>query len=171
MLRDGYSNFKFFQALVPQEIVAADLTGVAVDGQGFESLTMVVNVGRLSIISDVSYIKLILQHTDASALGAGPSDYALVSATDLIGLPDGTTALTSGVWKTIGATNVGVVASTLGSMTFAIGYRGTKRYVRLYVDCVGTVALASDAVGAIAVLGYPANWPVNNNHDSIDYSE
>lgn len=168
MLRDGYSNFKFFQALEPQELIATDLTGVDVDTQGYESLAMVVNVGNLSIITSVSYIQLVLQHTDASALGLGPSDYALVSATDLIGLPSTVTALTSGVWKTIGAEASGTL-SALGSQTFAIGYRGTKRYVRIYVDAVDTVNAVSDAVGAMAVLGLPANWPVNAEHDAIDY--
>ena len=105
---------------------------------------------------------------DASALGAGPSDYANVSATDLIGLPDGTTSLTSGVWKTIGAEASGTL-SALGSRTFAIGYRGTKRYVRLYVDMISTPGSLSDGIGAIAVMGCPANWPVNSNHDAIDY--
>ena len=168
MLRDGYSNFKFFQALEPQELIATNLTGVDVDTQGYESLAMVVNVGNLSIITSVSYIQLVLQHTDASALGLGPSDYALVSATDLIGLPSTVTALTSGVWKTIGAEASGTL-SALGSQTFAIGYRGTKRYVRIYVDAVDTVNAVSDAVGAMAVLGLPANWPVNAEHDAIDY--
>ena len=170
MLRDGHSNFKFFQALYPQEIRATDLTGVDIDTQGFESLTVVVNIGNLSEVSGASYVALILQHTDASALGAGPSTYALVSATDILGLPDDVTALTSGICRTIGTLNSAVGTSICGSRAVAIGYIGTKRYVRLYVDCVGTVATASDAIGAIAVLGYPAKWPVNEKLSTIDIS-
>lgn len=167
MLRDLYSNFAFFQSVMPQEFVATDLTGVTHDTQGYESLAFVVNVGNLSIITSVSYIQLIMQHTDASALGAGPSDFALVSATDLIGLDSTVTSLTSGVWRTIGAEASGVL-SALGSRTFQIGYRGYKRYVRLYIDAVDTVNNVSDAIGAIAIMGLPANWPVNED-ESIDY--
>jgi hypothetical protein len=168
MLRDNYSNFNFFQAVGPIDYVDGDITGLDVDTQGYESLTMVVNVGNLSVITSVSYIQLVLQHTDASALGAGPSDYANVSATDLIGLPSTTTALTSGVWKTIGAEASGTL-SALGSRTFAIGYRGNKRYVRVYVDMVSSPGGVSDAVGAIAILGHAANMPVNSEHSAIDY--
>jgi len=166
MLRDSFSNFEFFQCLMPQEFVATDLTGVDIDTQGYESLTIVVNLGNLSVVTSVSYIQLILQHTDASALGAGPSDYALVSATDLIGLASTVTSLTSGIFKQVGAEATGT-QSALGSTVHAIGYRGTKRYARLYVDAVDTVNNVSDAVGAIAILGYPANWPVNQEQAII----
>jgi hypothetical protein len=169
MLRDSVSNFAFFQAVMPQEFVATDLTGYDIDTQGYESLTFVINVGNLSIITSVSYIQLIMQHTDASALGAGPSDYALVSATDVIGLASTITSLTSGVFKTIGAEASGTL-SALGSRVFQIGYRGTKRYVRLYIDAVDTVNAVSDAISAIAMLGYPANWPIAGNlEQAIDY--
>lgn len=167
MLRDHRSNFGFFQALMPQELIATDLTGLTIDTQGYESLTFMVNIGNLSIITSTSYIGLILQHTDASALGAGPSDFALVSATDLIGLDSTETSLTSGIWKTIGAEASGVL-SALGSRVFTIGYRGYKRYAQLYVDANDTVNNVSDAISSIAMLGYPANWPVNEDED-LDY--
>jgi hypothetical protein len=164
MIRDDYSNFKFFQCFEPQQVLDADLTGVDIDTQGYESLTICVNIGNLSIITSTSYVGFILQHTDASALGAGPSTYALVSATDLIGLDSTITALTSGIWRTIGA-DATAVMSALGSRTVQIGYRGYKRYVRLVVDTNSTVTTGSEPIGAIALLGYPANWPVNLDED------
>ena len=167
MQRDIFSNFKFFQALMPQELQGTDLTGVTIDLQGFEGCAIAVNVGNLSIITSTSYIGLILQHTDASALGNGPSDFALVSATDVQGLASTETSLTSGIWKTIGAEASGVL-SALGSRTFAVGYIGTKRYVRLYIDANDTVNNVSDAIGAIAMLGLPGNWPVNEE-SALDF--
>ncbi len=162
MLRDDYSNFKFFQCLQPAELVAADLTGETIDTQGYESLTVIVNVGNISDITSTSYIGFVLQHTDASALGAGPSDFAVCASADLIGLAS-TQAVTSGIWRTIGAEATGGISAGLGSQTYQIGYRGTKRYVRLYVDANNT--LDSAQVGGIAILGYPANWPVNLDED------
>ena len=158
MQRDDYSNFKYFQCIMPQELVATDLTGAAIDTQGFESLTIVVNVGNISDITSTSYIGFILEHTDASALGAGPSGYAVCASADFIGLVS-TQAVTSGIWRTIGAEATGGISAGLGSQTFQIGYRGNKRYVRLIIDANDT--LDSAQVGAIAILGYPANWPVN----------
>ena len=162
MLRDDYSNFSFFQCLEPQELVAADLTGETIDTQDYESLTIIVNVGRISDINSTSYIGFVLQHTDASALGAGPSDFAVVASADLIGLAS-TQAVTSGIWRTIGAEATGDISALIGSQTFQIGYRGYKRYVRLYVDANNT--LDSAEVSGIAMLGYPANWPVNLDQD------
>jgi len=43
-LRDGYSNFKFFQALAPEDVTTT-ATGVAIDLQGFGTATIVVNAG------------------------------------------------------------------------------------------------------------------------------
>lgn len=171
MQRDVYSNFKFFQALHPQDLSDADLTGDDIDLQGYEGCAIVVNFGLLSEVTSASYIQLVLQHTDASALGNGPSDYEFVSATDLIGLASTVTSLTSGVWKKLMPITTSTIA-TYGSECYSIGYRGTKRYVRLYVDAVGaaaSAAAASDvAVGAIAILGLPADWPVNEEQDLRD---
>lgn len=162
MKRDGYSNFKFFACIAPQELVAADLTGITVDTQGYESLVFVVNVGNISDITSTSYIGFVLEHTDASALGAGPSGFAVCASADFIGL-DSTQAVTSGIWRTIGAEATAGISAGLGSQTYQIGYRGYKRYVRILIDANDT--LDSAQVGAIAILGYPANWPVNLDED------
>ena len=166
MLRDSLSNFKFFQAMNPQDVDAVDATGETVDTQGYESLTFIINVGMLSHINSVSYVQFIMQHTDASALGLGPSTFVAVSATDVLGLASTVTALSGGIVKSLGQLNSGV-ATTLGSQVYAVGYRGTARYVRLNMDCVGAAAsavAASDAaIGVVAMLGYPGDWPVATN--------
>jgi len=171
-IRDHMSNFKFFQVVNPQDLDSADITGKDVDTQGFESLTFIINVGMLSEINSASYVRFVMQHTDASALGLGPSTYADCSATDILGLASTVKALTSGVVKTLGEGNSGVSAS-LGSTVYTIGYRGTKRYVRMNVDCVGAacsaVAASDAAIGIVAMLGYPESWPIATNvNQSVD---
>lgn len=157
--RDSYSNFKFLEAVGPANMLASgDITGQTIDTRGYETVTFMVHTGRLSAITSVSYIQLIMQHTDASALGAGPSDFAIVSATDIIGIS--ATSLTSGIFKKL-FTSGATALSTLGSTIYPVGYRGTKRYVRLYIDLVDSVGAASDAISAMCMLGLPADWPVN----------
>lgn len=165
MLRDSVSNFKFFQAVSPQDLAATDITGFDIDTQGYESLTFIINVGQMSHVNSVSYVQFVMQHADASTAG-GAGTYAAVSITDVLGLASTITALSGGIVKSLGQLNSGLAAS-LGSAVHAVGYRGTKRYVRLNVDCVGAVcsaaAVSAAAVEITAMLGYPANWPVVDN--------
>jgi hypothetical protein len=159
-LRDGFFNCDFKDAFYARELSDDDITGECIDTQGYESLTFVVAVGRLSTITSVSYLYFRMQHTDASALGAGPSDYAYVSADDVIGLS--VASLTSGIWKSF-HTATATALSQGGSAVYPIGYRGNKRYVRIVVDCFSTPGDASDAIAGIAILGLPANWPVQSD--------
>ena len=161
-MRDLISNFAFFQALMPQELIATDLTGVTIDTQGYEGVTFVVNVGHLSLITSTSYAQLVIQHTDGTvADDAVASDFAIVSdAKHLVGLVSTISALTSGIWKIIGSTGATAAnTASFGSNVHAVGYIGPRRFVRLYIDAVGTVNNVSDGVGAIAMLGLPGDWP------------
>jgi len=152
--RDCYSSFEFFHAL-DTVAIAATTNGRDCDLQGFEGATMVVALGRCSYVSTASYWKLRLQHTDASALGAGPSDYADVASVDLIRFSG---AVTSGIWKNI--TNaVAGSDSTQGSVTYAIGYCGNKRYIRLVAEIVSTPSVLN--IGVTCLKGIPADWPVS----------
>jgi hypothetical protein len=164
-IRDGFSNFKFFQAFAPVELSDDDITGVDVDTQGYETCTFLVNVGRLSTITSVSYVYFRMQHADASTAG-GAGTYAYVSADDVIGMS--VTSLTSGIWKKI-VTATATALSQAGSTIYPIGYRGTKRYVRIVIDCFSTPGDASDPIGGVAILGLPADWPVNNDQD-LEYT-
>lgn len=157
-LRDGYSNEEWFHAL---DTAAIDATtnGKDVDTQGYDTVTFVVALGRCSHVSTLSYWKLRLQHTDASALGAGPSDYADCASIDLIG-PSG--AITSGIWKKI-ITGVANSTSLQGSVTYAVGYRGVKRYVRLVAEEVSSPSVLN--IAATAILGKAGQWPVSDTYD------
>jgi hypothetical protein len=162
--REQFSNIKFFPAFTAQNMLASgDITGDDIDTQGYEAVTFGFVAGNLSAITSVSYIQLVLQHADASTAG-GAGTYANVSATDVIGPSTDVTSLTSGVWKKL-FTSGAAALSDLGSQVYTVGYRGTKRYVRMYVDLVDSVGAASDAIAGFAALGLPADWPVVERYD------
>jgi hypothetical protein len=149
-MRDGFSNFQFDDALQPN-VHDATINGQDIDLQGFNMATLIYNVGEVSLPSDASYYAIRMQHTDASALGAGPSTYANVASIDIITSVSG--AITSGIINTFSA-------STAGSQAYKVGYKGGKRYIRAVLEKVGTPSVIH--VGVVAVLGEPANWPVTH---------
>lgn len=171
MDRDVYSNFKFFQAIPAQGLSDNDITGEDIDLQGYEGCAIVVNVGMMSEVTSASYVEFMLLHADVSTAG-GAGTYADVSATDIIGLDPSVTSLTNGIWKHLAPLTTSNI-STFGSENYGIGYRGTKRYVKLSINCVGapcSAAAASDAgISAMALLGLPANWPVNEAVDVVQH--
>lgn len=158
-MRDIYSNFSYFQAIPPtlQDSANGDaLTGETIDLKGYEAVTIAVTLGLVESMttSTTSYFVLRLQHTDASALEAGPSDFADVADGDHIihsVISVGAT-LTSGIWQ------ASINGDDFGSATYCIGYKGPKRYVRVYMS---GASAASINIAALAFIGYPTFWPVN----------
>ena len=69
----------------------------------------------------------------------------------------GDMALTSG---TIIDLDLPATSTTDGQSTWVIGYKGPRRYLKLMLESTGSVNTGSIAMCAMAVLGYPANWPV-----------
>jgi hypothetical protein len=151
MNREIVSSLKFFQA-VPSAQVTASVNGADIDTQGYDAIAVAVNIGALTSASTTSYFALRLQHTDASALGAGPSDYADCGSIDMIRF--GTSAaVASGIWGT-------VAASTDSGEVKYVGYRGPKRYVRVVIEAVPATFSAAHYLDALAVLGRASQWPV-----------
>ncbi len=89
-VRDGYSNFKFFEALAPETFdgtTAASLTGADVDRKGYETLTFVVHGGEGSRegsaqISVTSCAWIRMQHGNSNA--AGTINYQNCSTKDIL---------------------------------------------------------------------------------------
>lgn len=152
-LRDGYSNFKFFQALEPQDVAAgAKTTGIAVDIKGFETATIVVNVGDNTgggAFSADNRFQLMLEHYN-SAAAAWSECYPSQMIHSVVGMAGAYSTLNSGIWKSITSANQ--------SATFAVGYKGPHRSIRLAISEVGAPSTMSFA--AVAVLGQPHDWPV-----------
>ena len=150
--KDGYSNFGFFQTLPPQDFDGTASNGVAIDMQGFETVTIVVNVGGFTsagAMSTDNQHEFILEHADISVSG-GAGTFAAALSTDMIRNASG--AVTSGVWQSLGS-------YTDGSQVYQIGYKGKKRFVRLTLSGNGAPSVMS--AGAIVIGGLPADWPVN----------
>ena len=151
-LRDGYSNFKFFQALAPYITGdPEDAQGVAVDTQGYGTCTFVVNVGDLAsggAMAADDFHQFQLEHYNSDA-GAWSEVYPSQMIHSVIAAGD---SLNSGIFQSI-------ASSTQGSATYAVGYLGPHRTVRFALSGENTPSAMQ--IGVIAILGEPNDWPVN----------
>lgn len=79
-VRDGYSNFRFFEAIAPQSFSGTAITGATVDrrglnaGENYETVTFVVHAGEISgiasaAISVTSCGWVRMQHGTSNAAG------------------------------------------------------------------------------------------------------
>lgn len=127
MNREQSSTVKVAEAIRPA-VFAGNATGQAVDTQGFDSLTFMVCVGAIA--------------------GAGNMTVKVQESVDLAF----STPIDVAAADLVGAFTTPLVTNTVQK----IGYRGTKRYVRLF----GTLnSGTSVAVGATAALGKSAITP------------
>lgn len=160
-LRDKWSGFKYLQALAPQDFITGSVEGNTIDLQGYDAATFYVNVGGVTSAGSMSnaYHQIMLEHGLESA--AGVSVWSEVYPSQMLhsvyGL-NGVSTLNSGQFQTI-------ASYTDASAVYAVGYIGPNRYVRLRVSDVAAPSVMS--AGAIAVLGLPSNWPVNDTPGEV----
>ena len=154
MIRDGFSNFSFLQALEPQDIAAgAKTTGISIDRRGYDTVTFVVNIGDYTgggAFSADNRFQLMLEHYNSTA-GAWSECYPSQILHSVVGMDGAYSTLNSGIWASITSAHTSTVA--------AVGYRGPHRSVRIAISEIGAPSTMS--FGAIAMLGLPADWPVN----------
>lgn len=153
--RDGYSNYSFFQTLEPQDVAAGSVTSVAIDLQGFETATIVVNVGTATgggALSADNRHQLMLEHYNSTA-GAWSECYPSQMIHSVVGQGGAYSTLNSGIFQSIAS------VTSYASQTYAVGYKGPHRSIRLRISDAG--APSTYSMGAIAILGLPANWPIN----------
>lgn len=116
-MKDGISNIGVVSTLVPA-VVAATTKGTAVDLQGFNSATLIINSG--AIVSAGLY-DVKLQESDTTTDG----DFTDVVADDLLGdLPDALAA----------------------DSAYKQGYKGVKRYIRAVITKQSGTSIAAGAV-------------------------
>lgn len=153
-IRENYSNFSFYNALPSASSVVPATAGLTVDMQGYGAVTMIVNVGLIRFQS-ASALHLRLQHGTASA--AGVDQWSNVPASLLIHSVAGGYGSTAetGIFQSF-------LSTEMGSTTYAVGYKGDNlhRYIRIYIS--GDAGLGSMVAGAVALLGEPSNWPIND---------
>lgn len=138
--QDNFSTHKVVGLTAPVAITG-DTTSGACDLQGFASATFYVYFGADTTPPDGSnYWACKLTECDTSG-----GSYTDVAAADVIG----STANAFGV----------VNSGSEDEAVYALGYKGSKRYVKVVVDETGTV---STTVAVFAVLGDPAITPAGN---------
>lgn len=138
MLRSSKSDLGVASSLSPNVVNNdTDGTGLAVDLRGYNSALVVFHVGVSGDTLSVSvYLELRVQES------ADGSSWADVAAADL----DGVQAL-----KIDDAAEDDVVHT--------VGYKGSKRYLRAFVDTTGTHTVGTPC-SAVVVRGLPTYAPV-----------
>jgi hypothetical protein len=157
MKLDGYSGFEFFQALAPQDVAAGSTTGATVDTQGYDTVTIVVNVGTATgggALSVDNRFQLMLEHYNSAGVSAWSECYPSQILHSVVGEAGAYSTLNSGIFQSIES------ITSFANLAYAVGYKGPQRFIRLRISDVG--APSTYSMGAIAILGKPANWPVNN---------
>lgn len=141
---DLHSNIKVVQNIVPI-VLNNDTEGTpasGVDTKGFDACEFIVSVGASAdTLSGSVYLELKLQHSDDN------SAWSAVSSVDdiIVGsCPRVTTVDSNGTFALIDA-------AAEDEFHFRIGYRGIKRYVRVFIDTTGTHTNGTP-VSSIAVL-------------------
>lgn len=155
-MKDGYSNFKFFQALAPQDIATGSVEGATVDTLGFQTAVIVVNVGAPTgggALSADNRHQLMLEHYNSAGVSAWSEVYPSQMLHSVVGEYGSYSTLNSGIFQSIAST------TSFANQVYMVGYKGPHRFIRLRISDVG--APSTYSMGAIAILGLPANWPVN----------
>lgn len=163
-LRDGYSEFGFYNA-IPADVYAAAVNGATIDLRNYDTCTFVVNAQSLdstgaNSIADIW--KLVVQHGLASATGV--STWSLVPASLLIHSVAGgydSTAETGQYQYLVGSvTSTGYAVSTA---VYTVGYKGDMdhRYVRICFSVSGSPSTMWAAAVAVTHGQWSVNTPVN----------
>lgn len=185
-VRDGYSNFEWFEALAPQSFDGTTITGATVDKQGYETLTFQVHAGEISGIASALNGSLScgwvrMQHGESNAAGtvvwANCQESHILTDVRRSGATVNTSDMTSVSYALLAVSNAGSgIANgtfmTLGGLSdisdamwtskmIAAGYKGERRWVRLVVSVSAAGETSAVGIAAQAVLGLESEWPVN----------
>jgi hypothetical protein len=134
---DLYSNLAFVQLLEPQDTNDNDdQTSNLLDTLGFESAVVLVDIGTITGVGATASLLPTLQECDTTTGGS----FGDVAAADMEG------AFTL------------VDATTEDQCVQRVGYKGSKRYLRVKLDYTGTDITAS-LVSVTGVLGNPRVYP------------
>ena len=184
-IRDGYSNFKFFEAISPGSTIGVQaITGETIDRRGYE--TVLFTFGMDASISGkasgdypdyMSGYFLRMQHGESNPAGtvvwsncvASQMLFDMTFGGVLSGLSVTsygwlqTTSCGSGIDEGV-CCHFGVGQSNLSVLedkVLGAGYTGTRRWVRLMLSCSAAADVSTVGFFAQAILGLPGEWPVN----------
>ena len=143
-MKDLKNNIGVVQSLAPAER-NSDANGTGVDLQGFESATVVIDMGAEGItLSTTNKIEIELEHSDDNATYTD-----VTSSADVIGAtPD-----SNGVIATFDDPGEAPAISS-------VGYIGGKRYIRAVANFSGTHGTATP-LGVSVIKGHARKNPVS----------
>jgi hypothetical protein len=144
-MRDMHSNIKVLLAIAPQAVgtsgIANGSLSPVLDRRGYQTAEFVIGHGTAGATSDTTSV-VVYECATSGGTFTSVADADLLGTEAAAGLPAQATARTSGTGKNI-ATKV--------------GYRGSKRYLKLRLYGTGH---ATGIVAANLVLGKPDIAPV-----------
>ncbi len=143
-MKDLKNNIGVVQSLAPAER-NSDANGTGVDLQGFESATVVIDMGAEGItLSSTNKIEIELEHSDDNSTFTD-----VTSSADVIGAtPD-----SNGVIATFDDPGEAPAISS-------VGYIGGKRYIRAVANFSGTHGSATP-LGVSVIKGHARKNPVS----------
>jgi hypothetical protein len=137
-MKDLHNYIAVAHLLDAQDITTSDTETKYVDLSGFHSAEFLVNFGAITTPGETSYITPILQESDTTA----DADFDTVDDDDILG------AFTK------------IDAATEDQVTQHVGYRGSKRYVRVLIDVTNTGGGISHALVSVdAIVSYAKENP------------
>lgn len=130
MAKDLVNNVKITTGLVPATRTADTLSS-ACDRQGYQSVAILFHIGAIGDTASGSvYAEAELQESDDN------STYTPVANADLLFKAGRSAASGSAVGTFFQSKTTG--AADTGSATYIVGYRGTKRYLKVNYNVTGT---------------------------------
>lgn len=150
--RDLHSCIKVVQHVAAQVVSSTNTPSSGVDTRGFDSVEFVFSVGTVTNIANSPQpswtFKLEESDSESANFSAVTDSDAVLygSAQSPVGAPNSST----GVFLTIDA-------AAEDAKTYRIGYRGSKRYVRLVATAANTPG--NTPYSAVAVLGHAGLRP------------
>lgn len=184
-VRDGFSNFKFYDAIGPRSTLGLQITGGTLDRQGYETVTFVAtinaDVSGVTSASTITYFSnyfLRMQHGESNA--AGNVVWSNCQASNmLIDMTYGGTlsglSVTSYGWLQTTSCGSGIDEgiclhfgvgqsnwSAIESQGLPAGYVGTRRWVRVILSASAAADVSAVGINVLCIMGLPGQWPVND---------
>ena len=169
--REHTSSFLYYVAIPPQALTVAaagagtnDISGLSINLKGYDSLTLVAQMGAQASASGASYYRLAMLHADESSASGTASTFSACLSTDMIrwsmfGWSIGASyasgvAVSSGVWLSVDGT-------AWSGITACVAYRGSRQFVRCDIMVGASAFSGGNLISVVGILGHAANWPVN----------
>jgi hypothetical protein len=126
--QDLASSIKVLQAITPASITATETAGTTIDTQGYESCTFILNLATAATFDEATNLWTVkLEESDDNF-----STHSDVASTDLIGTVGGDA-------------DMKLNAAADDDRCWKIGYKGSKRYVRITVNETGAITCIASA--------------------------